>query len=599
MASESENGTQDDLDFPNSSPFYERLRTNYIPSQSEIPQIKTFAASAASKITVYDNQIEELEVQLMRLRTRRSGLQVSYDAHMALVSPFRHLPPEIVQVIFVWCLPTNRNAVMHASEAPILLGRVCSDWRRLVFATSAMWASLHIVPPVINFMVPGSSTARFEEKRDLIASWLGRAGTCPLDISLVWLVGGSEEEAGLCEILLRVLLPFAKRWRSLDFQVPLQMFRPFDVLGTDGAPALQSFSMIDNSSFAERDNACPWPATLDFVKGATRLRSFTLTVFTGGLRLPILPLSELTTLSLESNLLFFFDNAREMLDVLGKCRKLQRCTLRLPLRPTVIQPYEPLDKPITLPELTFLCIDCDQYLQNTFHISNTIGNLITPRLRELELLGRPIPGGITPEGRGPTVAPAIQKMLQKSACPLQRFSVESITLEGGELVDCLTLMPSLSYLSAQNWSMLRNPPVIQAAEQPGRDDTSEEKLLKALTHPPRENESILDSLVSGTPNDPAVPSICPRLEQFSVSLGNVPQELFCDFAVSRVRNVPSGGVPLKMAKCSLTTFEEKSTKAQLDELLHEGLNTSILYRISGFEEINPSPWTGLDEIVPV
>ncbi|KAJ7634614.1 hypothetical protein FB45DRAFT_909361, partial [Roridomyces roridus] len=43
------------------------------------------------------------------------------------------------------CLPTHRNCVMDASEAPLLLGRISSAWRALSLATPRLWASLHIV----------------------------------------------------------------------------------------------------------------------------------------------------------------------------------------------------------------------------------------------------------------------------------------------------------------------------------------------------------------------------------------------------------------------------------------------------------------------
>ncbi|KAF8210556.1 hypothetical protein K438DRAFT_1570262, partial [Mycena galopus ATCC 62051] len=53
----------------------------------------------------------------------------------ALISSIRRLPLQVIQEIFIACLPTHRNCVMSASEAPIQLGRICSSWRALAFST--------------------------------------------------------------------------------------------------------------------------------------------------------------------------------------------------------------------------------------------------------------------------------------------------------------------------------------------------------------------------------------------------------------------------------------------------------------------------------
>ncbi|KAJ6489026.1 hypothetical protein C8R45DRAFT_826827, partial [Mycena sanguinolenta] len=57
------------------------------------------------------------------------------DAHKALISPVRRLPPEVLQIIFIACLPPHRNCAIAATEAPIRLGRVCSAWRSISIYT--------------------------------------------------------------------------------------------------------------------------------------------------------------------------------------------------------------------------------------------------------------------------------------------------------------------------------------------------------------------------------------------------------------------------------------------------------------------------------
>ncbi|KAJ7154880.1 hypothetical protein C8R43DRAFT_857362, partial [Mycena crocata] len=61
------------------------------------------------------------------------------SAYKALVSPVRRRPPDIVQEIFLACLPTRHNAVMSTRDAPLLLAHICSAWRVLALATPALW----------------------------------------------------------------------------------------------------------------------------------------------------------------------------------------------------------------------------------------------------------------------------------------------------------------------------------------------------------------------------------------------------------------------------------------------------------------------------
>ncbi|KAF8148563.1 hypothetical protein K438DRAFT_1535720, partial [Mycena galopus ATCC 62051] len=56
------------------------------------------------------------------------------DYHRALVSQPRHLPQEVIEQIFLACLPTHHKAVMSVAEAPLLLGHICSAWRSIAFA---------------------------------------------------------------------------------------------------------------------------------------------------------------------------------------------------------------------------------------------------------------------------------------------------------------------------------------------------------------------------------------------------------------------------------------------------------------------------------
>lgn len=579
----------------------------------------------------------------MDITTKRAQLQEVSNAHEALISPLRRIPPEILQMIFVWCLPTNRNAVMHASEAPVLLGRVCSRWRQISLNTPEVWATLHIVPPNVNFSKLTSSAARFQRKRDLIEMWLKRSGACPLDISFVWFAGDSEDEIKLCGSLLEALVPMCSRWRVLDFQAPLKMFKPFVGLTVQDVPLLEGMSLMDNRTPLDADTVDCWPNSLEFVESASKLRTFTLTFFSGGIRLPSIPWYQLTILYLESNISFFFCDSAEMLSTLAQCTSLQSCTLKFPLSHTASLPsYEKLDSPINLPQLHTLCLDGDQHLHNTFHMSNTLMNICAPKLRKLEILGR--------SGRpdGDTAAEplsAIKTLLHRSKCPLERLNVESMTMLPDEFISCLRLIPTLVELVVHNWA-LRIPSGTGNGEEETQESTevAENLILKALTISPK-NTHVLDApeddgivvnsvdvvpildarepdsrhdtsesktqlvvedpvhtkykpgpTIDSTDFLPALDNspICPRLERFDFTLCDASQALLCDFVSSRWENLPEGVARIKSVKGNFTAFEDEMVKMRMQKFRSEGLDAFVTYQVPITDDMNPSPWTGLE-----
>ncbi|KAJ6594630.1 hypothetical protein B0H19DRAFT_921280, partial [Mycena capillaripes] len=121
------------------SPFAPRLGTNYSPDDEEVLKIKTFLIEPRLRLKCLANEIAELQKTIDKLSAERDGLGAFVEAHQALISPVRRLPLDIIQEIFVACIPTHRNCVMSASEAPVLLGRICSSWRAISLSTPRLW----------------------------------------------------------------------------------------------------------------------------------------------------------------------------------------------------------------------------------------------------------------------------------------------------------------------------------------------------------------------------------------------------------------------------------------------------------------------------
>ena len=639
------------------SKFSDKVNTNYIPDVAERQEISKYVSSVNRELSQLNAKITEMRTALMQVSKTRDRLQVAANQHQALISPLRRLPPELLQVIFVFCLPLHRNAVMHSSEAPVLLGRVCSEWRQISLSTPEVWSSLHIVPPNVNFSNLTSSTARFKRKRELIEMWLGRSGACPLNISFVWFASDSEDEIKLCASLLEALVPTCGRWRMLDFQVPLKMFKPFIGLTVKDVPLLEGLSLMDNRTPLGIDVVDKWPESLVFAESAANLKNFTLTFFSGGLRLPSIPWHQLTTLYLESNISFFFQDSREMLSTFAQCAHLQSCTLKFPLSHTAFIPaFEKLNLPITLPQLQVLCLDGDQHLQNTFHMSNTLINLCAPKLRKLEIFGR----SGRPEGNiAPEPLVAIRMLLERSKCPLEKLTVESMSLLPEEFIYCLELAPTLVELVVHNWA-------VRVYLGPQNEDMdyeynhlAENRILRALTIaascPQRapgsavptwerrrldrveedveggggqgeKAKEVLKELVSSgkkdlfgipwgetTPSSSPIPeilvsvpspssseskdpilSLCPNLQRFDFTLCDASQAVLCDFVESRWVSPPPGVAHIKSVKCSFTAFEDEVVKMRLAEFKTEGLDVYVTYQMPVSDDLVPSPWTGLE-----
>ncbi|KAJ7149772.1 hypothetical protein C8R43DRAFT_856842, partial [Mycena crocata] len=118
------------------SPFAQHLQTNYIPPGAEVSQIRAYLVPHTEELTRLDSLIHAL-------CQKRTALASYIESHKALVSPARRLPRDIVEQIFIACLPANHNAVMSAREAPLLLETVCRGWRGISRSTPALWTSLH------------------------------------------------------------------------------------------------------------------------------------------------------------------------------------------------------------------------------------------------------------------------------------------------------------------------------------------------------------------------------------------------------------------------------------------------------------------------
>ena len=178
-------------------PLENRLNTNYAPSDEELQKISHILIEPQACLARMNDEIERVQETLDEMKHQRDKLVRLIDQYHALASPIRQIPREILQEIFINCLPTDHPAVMSEREAPLLIGCVCSSWRSISQSTPALWTSVHVFIPSTTFtasetsnVVPDcidyavASNCMAELQTAALQEWLQRSGSLPVNISL-------------------------------------------------------------------------------------------------------------------------------------------------------------------------------------------------------------------------------------------------------------------------------------------------------------------------------------------------------------------------------------------------------------------------------
>ncbi|KAF7348304.1 hypothetical protein MSAN_01784100 [Mycena sanguinolenta] len=364
------------------SRFTDRLNTNYVPSDCEVLEIRTLLVDPTEEIARIDAQIAEMESSLVQLRKKRGLLQQPIDAHRALISPMRLIPQDILQEIFLLCLPSKHNALIDPNEAPLLLGRISRHWRDVAYSTPMLWSSIHI--PALDYgHAPPNLLLRLEK---IVAVWLERSASCALSVSLYDFVNRVDYNPNLEEHpLVLQLVAVSRRLRNLGLAADAEHLRPLLQLGPEDLPLLRRIHMQTPSNQRPSTNLLQTPT----------LRDLKLSVFgiEDLLALP-LPWSQLTTLHLDSNGRRT-EHGRQggvdldgALDVLRQCSNIEQCEIRVTKR-SEFSGSAQNQPPIIVPRLHTLVISGRILLFQTW-----IADLVAPNLRSLRIGSEPT--GTTP-----------------------------------------------------------------------------------------------------------------------------------------------------------------------------------------------------------
>lgn len=495
-----------------SSPFTSRLDSNYVATDSESLEIQALLKAPTSRLDELSIRLKELDDQYTQIQNEQTSLLLSISQHRALMSLVRKLPIDILQEIFIACLPTSHNAVMSRWEPPMLLTQVCSPWRQVAHATPQLWKSIHIVIPCNspNSGIYASEYPNFQStakqvagrRSEAVLEWLTRSASCPLDISLSHWENSTPD--GFCEKIVDYLIRFSERWRRIAFSAPYEALIPVAALPTSKVPLLESLSL--NSTRLHFSPAYIYPH-LDplavWIKSgvvkAPRLRDISLhQLHEDVTRLPI-NWNQLTNLSLEGTSWGVSSRSLSVsraYKILSFCQNLISCRLEIG---TTGQDEESSETEtstsiISLPFLAKL------YVREHNNLSGLFALLHLPSLNSLEFHTAiwPTQGSST----------SLLSLLTCSDSTIQDLITDTQCFTRQDFIKCLRLCPSLKSLAIRKvYGMgyaIRSPP-----PWPQTDDFTcsvDDAFLDMFTSPNDDNND----------QDPEG-CLCPNLEDFESS----------------------------------------------------------------------------------
>ncbi|KAK7033297.1 hypothetical protein R3P38DRAFT_790814 [Favolaschia claudopus] len=198
----------------------DRLETEVVRTRNNLDAMIERRAAIAEEsgpssgvLDEFDADIEGARSVLKGLLTEREQTHDALEAHRALLSPIRRIPPEVLGEIFIHCLARqSMEPFVQASgdQFPLLLTQISSNWRNVALATPALWTSLAI----------NITTASCIPNLDLIKTWIARSGSCPLSFYIEETIQKDYYTEGIITSasILELYAPHYHRWRNIRLQ---------------------------------------------------------------------------------------------------------------------------------------------------------------------------------------------------------------------------------------------------------------------------------------------------------------------------------------------------------------------------------------------
>ncbi|KAJ7677722.1 hypothetical protein DFH06DRAFT_1465627 [Mycena polygramma] len=348
------------------SPFENILHTNHAPSDAERDNIHDLVNGWRKKLSHFNAEIAGLQSLIDVATRQRDELRQCIDAHLALVSPARRLPDDIIREIFMVAVPPGRNSSLSANEAPLMLCHICSSWRGIGFSTPRLWASVHIVIPA-PFRVP--------RLIDMATTWLQRSGVVPIDVSIAYSLE-ADPHCGI-SLLMSALVVLAPRWRHMNF-----VMANYDYLASISS---NNVPLLQTMTFEVKPDSNDIPQEALELLATESLRRVELPANRSLFSSKSLSWGTLRHLKITMYRQLVPHHA-EVLRILRQCPLLETCELPVTGR---LSQHEPL----SLPYLRRLSVANARTPPDAPHF---IGSLILPALSTFHCSDRISPGKIIP-----------------------------------------------------------------------------------------------------------------------------------------------------------------------------------------------------------
>ena len=568
-----------------SSPFTSRFDSNYVATDSECVEIQNLLKKPTARLEELSTLLRELDERSARIQAEQASLFLSISKHQALTSLIRKLPIDILQEIFIACLPTTYNAVMSNQHPPMLLTQICSSWRKVAHATPQLWKSIHIAIPFnapriysleySNFRSTVEQVAR--RRSEAVLEWISRSGACPLDISISkW---DTSVPYGTYDNIIESLILFSERWREISFSVPHQALGPVAALPASKVPLLESLVLnCGRLHFSPAPIRTGFDTQSDwFISGvikAPKLREIRLTQLSEDVaRLPI-NWSQLTTLSLEGTTVGRLSISKAY-KILSSCRNLINCRLEIgTVMPTEDPPFYETStaSTISLPFLTDFSVCEDTNLSKLF------GLLHLPSLNSLEFHTTIWPTHAS--------SPGLLSLLERSHSMIQHLITDPQFFKRQDFVECLRLCPSLKSLSIRKAHTISTPPVWPQVDIPTCrvDDT----FLRMFTS----DETGLEDSGGGGGGEGGEGCLCPKLETFECSSETAFSEIALLQFIKDKSSIP-GLAKLETLFVIFYSHSLHDIQMELEVYKKAGLRATVSYPHSSFMAAPFSPFEGL------
>ncbi|KAK7024911.1 F-box domain-containing protein [Favolaschia claudopus] len=213
----------------------EILDTNNPPAEHDFPALREFVARGSARRAVLDSKISPLKAELDKLLEERNALDVEIRKHEGAISPLRHLPTEILSLIFTYAVHPAEpfsffayqlSSFMDMKSGPLPLSAVCSRWRRIALSQSSLWTFFPL-----NFQEELPESVPFEEVLSAVKIHVDRSRNAPLSLAFF-----AFYEYGLTELerqVLDLLTPHVARWEEVVFHGTPAMYESLCIWSTE------------------------------------------------------------------------------------------------------------------------------------------------------------------------------------------------------------------------------------------------------------------------------------------------------------------------------------------------------------------------------